>query len=155
MKTVLAFIALVAAVLVCGCTASAPSGPAASPQGVGAALTIPDLTGSWTGPMQGYDVRTGFTNYPNLTIVMTVTEQHGRVFAGNFTFTGSLTTAGSSSQSVSGFAGVIGSDNRTFSIAEEGGGYATGEVLGPDSLEMTYLQDGTEYSAAVDTFQKT
>jgi len=148
MKTILAFIALIAAVLVCGCTASAPSGSAASPQGLGAASAIPDLTGSWTGPMQGYDVRTGFTNYPNLSIVMTVTEQDGRVFAGNFTF------AENGTQSVSGFAGMIGSDNRTFSLAEEGGGYATGEILGPDSLEMTYLQDGTQYSAAVDSFRK-
>jgi hypothetical protein len=141
MKTVLALLVVIIAVLVCGCTASAPSG-------ITAASALPNLTGTWTGPMQGYVEKTGFTNYPYLTVVFAVTEQHGRLFSGHMTFTENGT------QSMSGFAGVIGRDNRTFTLAEKDGGYSSGEMVGPDEMEITYLKDGTQYSAVVDSFKR-
>jgi hypothetical protein len=148
MKTVLALLVVIIAVLVCGCTASAPSGTTASPSGITAASALPNLTGTWTGPMQGYVEKTGFTNYPYLTVVFAVTEQHGRLFSGYMTFTENGT------QSMSGFAGVIGRDNRTFTLAEKDGGYSSGEMVGPDEMEITYLKDGTQYSAVVDSFKR-
>jgi hypothetical protein len=98
--------------------------------------------------MQGYVEKTGFTNYPYLTVVFAVTEQHGRLFSGYMTFTENGT------QSMSGFAGVIGRDNRTFTLAEKDGGYSSGEMVGPDEMEITYLKDGTQYSAVVDSFKR-
>ena len=148
MKTILALLVVIIAVLVCGCTASAPSGTAASPSVITTASALPNLTGTWTGPMQGYEEKTGFTNYPDLTLVLTVTEQHGRLFSGHITFTENGT------QSMSGIAGVIGRDNRTFTFVEKDGGYSSGEMVGPDEIEITYLKDSTPYSAAVDSFKR-
>ena len=157
MKTALAILVVIIAVLVCGCTASAPSGTASSPSGIPAAAgtasattasTLPNLTGTWTGPMQGYEEKTGFTNYPDLTLVLAVTEQRGRLFSGHITFTENGTP------SVTEIAGVIGLDNRTFTFAENDGGYSSGEMVGPDAMEMTYLKDGTQYSAAANSFKR-
>lgn len=98
--------------------------------------------------MQGYDEGTGFTDYPNLTLVFAVTEQHGRLFSGHITFTENGT------QSVTEMAGVIGRDNRTFTLVEQDGGYSFGEMLGPDEMDMTYLKDGGQYSVAVNSFKR-
>jgi hypothetical protein len=109
---------------------------------------LPDLTGTWTGPMQGYDEGTGFSDYPALAVSMNVTEQRGRIFAGEFVF------RANGSETRSGFAGAIGRDNRTLSIAEKNGGYCTGEVLAADEIELVYLEDGSPYSVAIDSFRR-
>jgi hypothetical protein len=144
MKTAGLFLLLILAVLAGGCTAAAPAVPPAPET----APAIPDLTGTWTGPMVGYDQGSGFSDYPDLAVSMIVSEQHGRIFAGTFVFTAN------GSETVSGFAGAIGRDGRTFSIAEELGGYCTGEVLGADEIEMIYGEDGSPYSIAIDSFRR-
>ncbi len=145
MKTSFAFLLLIVAIIASGCTA--PAAPPAAPQASPAAA-IPNLTGTWTGPMQGYDEGTGFSDYPDLGVTMTITEQHDRIFAGNITFVtnGTGTT--------SGFAGAIGRDGRTLAIAEQAGGYCTGTVLGPDEIELVYMEDGSPYSIAIDSFRR-
>jgi hypothetical protein len=140
MKTALILMGILLAVIACGCLAAAPV-PAAPP-------AIPDLTGTWTGPMQGYDEGTGFSDYPFLAAAMIVEEQHGRIIAGRFVFSANGT------ETTTGFAGVIGRDGRTFSLAEQGGGYCTGEITGKDEIGITYLEDGSPYSAALDTFRR-
>jgi hypothetical protein len=57
-------------------------------------------------------------------------------------------------ETVSGFAGAIGRDGRTFTIAEELGGYCTGEILAADEIEMIYVEDGSPYSIAIDSFRR-
>jgi hypothetical protein len=141
MKIAFTVIALILVVLTCGCTAAAPSGTPA-------ATALPNLTGTWTGPMQGYDQGTGFSDYPNFTSTLVITEQRGRLFSGQIIFSDNGT------QSVSGIAGIIGRDNRTFTITEEFGGYSYGEVLAPDEIEVSYLDDGSPYSAAIDSFKR-
>lgn len=147
MKTAFTILLLIIAVVACGCTAASPAAPAAAPAEKTVPY-IPNLTGTWTGPMQGYDQGTGFSDYPALDVKMTVTGQKGRVFAGHMVFT----VNGTGSRS--GFAGAIGRDGRTLSITEEGGGYCTGEVVGEDEIELTYMQDGSPYSIAIDSFRR-
>ncbi len=142
MKTALTLLAVLFAVLACGCMAAAP---AASPEKPAA---IPNLTGTWTGPMQGYDEGTGFSNYPFLSMTMTVSEQHGRLFAGTIVFTMNGT------ETTSGFAGAIGRDGRTLTISEKNAGYSFGELLGPDEMELTYVHDKSPYSVAIDSFRR-
>jgi hypothetical protein len=144
MKTALTLIALFLAVLACGCMAAAP---AALPVQT-TAPAIPNLTGTWTGPMQGYDEGSGFTDYPFLTVVITIAEQHGRLFAGDILFTVNGT------EKKSGIAGAIGRDGRTLTITEKEGGYCIGEVLAPDEIELIYMQDGSPYSIAIDSFKR-
>jgi len=146
---------MVMAVLACGCTAASPVSttpvPSATPSGTlqaTVAPAIPNLTGTWTGPMQGYDESEGFTDHPFLTLVMTVSEQHGRVFSGHIVFRMNGT------ETKSGFAGVVGRDNRTLTIAQHDGGYSTGEVLAPDEIELVYMKDGSPYSISIDSFKR-
>jgi hypothetical protein len=148
MKSAFAILVIILAILSCGCTASAPAtAPVVTPAPV-TALVIPDLKGTWTGPMQGYDQSTGFSDYPSLGVKMTITEQKGRIFAGDVVFTSNGT------ESKSGFAGTIGRDGRTLTIAEEAGGYCTGTVLGADEIELIYMEDGSPYSIAIDSFRR-
>jgi hypothetical protein len=79
---------------------------------------------------------------------MVVTEQKGRIFAGRIEFTANGT------RSSTGFAGAISRDGTTFTIAEKGGGYCLGEITAPDTIEVTYMEDGSPYSIAVDTFTR-
>jgi len=148
MKTELSLLLLIIAVIACGCTAAAPAVSPAPADTPATAVVVPDLTGTWTGPMQGYDQGTGFSDYADLGVMMNITEQKGRVFAGDIVFTTNGTP------SVSGFAGVIGRDGRTLSITEQAGGYCTGEIVGEDEIELVYMEDGSPYSIAIDSFRR-
>jgi hypothetical protein len=142
MKTAFTLLVVILVVLACGCTAATPAVPPVQ------ATALPNLTGTWTGPMQGYDEREGFTDHPFLTAVMTVSEQHGRVFSGFIVF------RMNSTETKTGFAGVVGRDNRTLTIAEHDGGYCSGEVLAQDEIELIYMQDGSPYSISIDSFRR-
>ena len=144
MKTALTILLLILTVLICGCTTATP---AIKPVQT-TATALPNLTGNWTGPMKGFDEREGFTDHPYLTAVLTVSEQHGRVFSGFITFTSNNT------ESTDNIAGVIGRDNRTLTIAEREGGYCSGEVLSPNEIELIYMQDGSPYSISIDSFSR-
>jgi hypothetical protein len=144
MKTAGVLLLLIIVVLAAGCTAAPPAVPPVQET----APAIPDLTGTWTGPMQGFDQGSGFSGYPDLAVLMIVSEQQGRIFAGTFVFRTNGT------ETVSGFAGAIGRDGRTFVIAEELGGYCTGEVLAANEIEMIYVEDGSPYSIAIDSFRR-
>jgi hypothetical protein len=144
MKTAFPLLILILAVLSSGCMTATPAVPPVQTP----VTTLPNLTGNWTGPMQGYDEREGFTDHPFLTAVMTISEQHGRVFSGFITFRSNNT------ESIDEFAGVIGRDNRTLTIAERGGGYCTGEVLSSDEIELIYMQDGSPYSISIDSYKR-
>lgn len=144
MKIACTIVVLLLAILTCGCTTTAPAVPAPAET----TAVIPDLTGTWTGPSTGYDEGTGFTDYHDLGIKMIVTEQKDRIFAGRILFTANGT------ESATGFAGAISRDGKTFAMSEQAGGYCFGEITGPDAVEITYLEDGSPYSASVDFFTR-
>jgi len=151
MKLALTAIVLVLAVLASGCTSAAPSSQtpaAATPAAVSLTppATTPDLAGTWTGTMLGYEEGTGFTDYNNLTITMVVTEQKGRLFAGHLTF-------GNQTETLA-IAGVISRDGRTFALVENVNGYTTGEFTGTDTIELTHVDDADPYSVALDTLKR-
>jgi hypothetical protein len=150
MKISLTILVVILAVLACGCTATTPEVPASpvTPD-TKTMQAIPDLTGNWTGPLKGYDERTGFTNFPNMTMSLTVTEQHDRLFTGYLTF---VYTGGEKSSTD--VAGAIGRDGRTLTIVEKDSGYSFGTILSDDEIELTYVTDATPYSIAVDSFRR-
>ena len=39
-------------------------------------------------------------------------------------------------------------------MTEKGGGYCFGDVLGQDEIELTYMQDGSPYSIAIDSLKR-
>jgi hypothetical protein len=102
----------------------------------------PDLTGTWTGTLPGYEEGVGFTDYNNLTITMVVTEQKGRLFSGHLTFGNRTETPA--------MAGVISRDGRTFVLVENVNAYTTGEIIGGDTLEPTHVDDTEPCSVALD-----
>ncbi len=140
MKNAFAILLILIAVLAAGCTAAQQTVPAEP--------VIPGLVGTWTGPSTGYDQATGFTDYRDLGITMVITEQNGRIFSGHILYIANGT------ESSTGIAGAISRDGKKFSMSEQSGGYAFGEILGPDAFEITYLEDGKSYSAAVDSFTR-
>jgi len=139
MKTAFTLLLTTFLILACGCTSAAT--PATTP-------ALPDLRGTWTGPMQGYDEGIGFSEYPFLTMDMVIEEQHGRLFSGHMLFNANGT------KWTTEIAGAIGRDNRTLSMVEKDGGYCFGEVLAEDEIDLTYVQDGPEYSIAVDYLKR-
>jgi hypothetical protein len=150
MKTVLTIL-LVLALLACGCTSTAPS-PAATaatttPAPVAPSVpATPNLTGTWTGTMLGYEEGTGFTDYNRLPITMVVTEQKERLFVGHLKF-------GNRTETLA-IAGVISRDGRTFALVENVNGYTTGELTGTDTIELTHVDDSDPYSVALDTLKR-
>ncbi len=150
MKIAFTLLLVTLAVLACGCMATAPAVPATpATTGTTTVTVIPDLTGNWTGPMKGYDEGTGFTDYSNMTINLTVTEQRDRIFSGNLVFTYTSGEEGSVD-----IAGVIGRDGRTLTMVERGAGYCFGTILSNDEIELTYVHDATPFSIAVDSFKR-
>jgi len=155
MKTALTLIIIVLAVLACGCTATAPSSQT-TPEPILSStppvpakpvvVATPDLTGTWTGTMLGYEEGVGFTDYDKLAITMVVTEQKGRLFSGHLKF-------GNRTETIA-MAGVLGRDGRTFALVENVNGYTTGEIIGGDTMELTHVDDAEPYSVALDTLKK-
>lgn len=139
MKTGLILTLFLLCILACGCMAGTPA----------AATALPDLTGTWTGPMKDYDEYAGFTDYPNFTVELHITEQQGRLFTGTIVF--ALENGNVSS---TGIAGAISEDGRTSSLVEKEWGYCSGRIVAKDAIEITYLNDHTPYSAAIDTFRR-
>jgi len=103
---------------------------------------IPNLIGNWTGSFQGYDKHADYMDVNKTgNLYMTISDQRGRAFTGNFSLNFSLPQTGLV-QMTEGFSGVIGSDNKTLYIAEYDKGYDIGTVLSNDSIEAIYIEDG-------------
>lgn len=143
MKSAVVSLVLVLAVLSCGCaTTGVPGAVPAS------AASVPDLRGTWTGTMLGYDEGSGFSDYGGATFTMNVSGQQGRLFAGELRFTINGTPYSLP------VAGVIGRDNRSFTLTEQDSGYSSGTILSENELELQYLHDRQPISAAIDTLRR-
>jgi len=110
------------------------------------AAQVPDLLGNWTAKWSSYDNEIGFSNSTaNESLILAVSEQEERIFAGNITYEVDNQTKGSH-----GFAGAIGLDGKTLHIAEFDGGYCQGTMISSDEMELIYLVDGENGAAAID-----
>ncbi|HWQ19068.1 MAG TPA: hypothetical protein VN455_04765 [Methanotrichaceae archaeon] len=115
------------------------------------AAEVPNLIGNWTGSWSGYDLGMGYSNSTeNDTFAIAITEQNGRIFSGNMSYSQANGTLESEA-----IAGVIGADNKSIYTAESGKGYVTGTIVSADELELIYLADGKEMSAGVDRLYRT
>jgi len=147
--TLTILIVIILAVLACGCTTiTPPTTQSAALPPVSHNTAIPNITGTWTGPMQGYEQNTGFSDYNNQTMTMIVTGQQGRIFSGHYIWASNGTVV------TEGFAGVIGADGRTLSTAEEDEGYSSGIMLSGNEIELTWHHAGAQYGVAIDSLTK-
>ncbi len=144
-KTVLCAIILIIAVLICGCTTTSQQTT------VAAAPETPDLVGNWSGTMVGYEYGVGYTNFSDYTITMIVTEQHDRIFSGEFTFTNET---GYHVWDDSPFAAVIGRDDTTFTMVELDGGYTSGTIIAPDEIELIYTDANDPFNIAINALKR-
>ncbi|HWQ66396.1 MAG TPA: hypothetical protein VN372_05955 [Methanospirillum sp.] len=111
----------------------------------------PDLVGNWTGTSVGHDRTEGYDGPSSWDFILSISEQKGRVFNGTISFTHKADKTKNGSV---GFSGVIGSDMKSLYMAEYLDGFNVGQIMGPDTLEILYLESGEEASAAIDTFTR-
>jgi hypothetical protein len=147
MKIALTILVIVLAVLACGCTSTAPATPAAEPAAVTPAVTpaapaaTPDLVGTWSGSSYGHINAKGWVDAgaPSFEI----TDQRGLAFTGTKQYTdldGVTRTEA--------FSGVITKHGEIF-IAEKDTGVIIGDLVGPDTMELAYIDDGDKAKALV------
>jgi len=105
--------------------------------------------GVWAGSGPGYNEKVGYTEGGAYgTVTFNITEQNGRVFAGDLTYQLNGTDV------VEGFAGAIGSDDKSLYIVEFISGYDAGTVISEDEIELIYLQDGEPAEVFIQTFSR-
>jgi hypothetical protein len=111
---------------------------------------LPELVGNWTGSGAGYIEGVGYweTSNPSA-IAMIIEEQRGRLFTGRMIF-----NIDDGKPRVEGFSGAIALDNETLHIAEYDRGYDIGTMISPDEMELIYLEDGGNLTAAIDHFHR-
>jgi len=134
---------LIAVVLTCGCTTTAPQQSGTTTAGT------PDLVGNWSGTWKDYTEGTGYADGVGYSMTMSVTEQQDRIFSGVLYF-----FSPDGSTSVYTFAGVIGPDGTTLTMVEENGGYCYGTYSAPDAIELIYANDAAPYNIAIDSLKK-
>ncbi len=128
---------IVLAVLACGCTTTAPqTTPAVTPDAIPA---IPDLTGIWAGTLAGHTEVDGFHQLGNP--LFNITEQRGQAFTGKKKYTRPNGTV-----DYENISGIISSDGKVFMVDHESG-IASGEMMGPDTMELRFLDDGENAKA--------
>ncbi len=112
---------------------------------------VPDLLGNWTGLGDGRYAEDDGSYIPveNWSINVTIGEQKDRLFSGNMTY-----KLGNGTEVVEGFAGAIGSDNKTLYFAENIKGYDIGSIISDDEIELIYLQDGKDGEIEIDRLHR-
>jgi hypothetical protein len=133
---------LLCAVLIAGCTNPGTTTPAAGTN------KTPSMIGNWSGTSAGYVTGIGLYDFANDTMVMQITKQQGRIFAGEFVYTNGSRTITSE------LGGVLNLDGTTFTIAEAHGGYSYGTITGPNACELVFIRDGEELEAAIDLLKR-
>jgi hypothetical protein len=109
---------------------------------------VPDLVGNWTASGNGYIAGQGFQKLPEDSLIFSIVEQNGRLFAGNVTYTENETKI------VVDFAGAIGLDNKALYRVEFNEGYSIGTIISEDEIEMIYLQDGETGRVFIDKLHR-
>ena len=153
MKIVYTILVIILAVLASGCTAPSSASPAEPVPASGSVTTpansaeIPSLVGTWTGSAAGHVNRIGFRNEG--APVYNITEQNGRAFAGYTEY--SHYSGGD--RKIEEFSGVINMRNEIV-MAQNEAGFTIGDLLGPDTIELAYAEDGDDAKAFLITLTR-
>jgi hypothetical protein len=137
MKIACTLVVIVLAVLTCGCTTAPQTTPAGTSNVATPAIT--NLTGIWTGTAVGHTEVDGFreTGMPRFNI----TEQRGSAFAGKKEY-----TLADGKVRYENLSGIITADGQV-SIVDHESGVTSGEMTGPDAMELRFLDDGENAKA--------
>lgn len=141
---------VIGAVWMSGCTTTAPvpspqSTPATTPA-VTTTITIPDVTGLWTGMTYGHSQTEGFRQHDRSRY--NISEQAGYAFSGSKEY-----TRGDGKIYYENFSGVV-SNSGEISLADNPRGYNFGKLTGPDTMELQYIEDGSEAKAYISLFTR-
>lgn len=153
MKSLPGILLLILALLASGCTASVPPTPATTTPAPIAATSavsgadIPNLVGVWTGSAVGHINNYGFRSEGEP--VYNITEQKGRAFAGYIEYSHYMGENRKNEE----FSGVINVRNEIF-IAQKEAGFTIGDLLGPDTLELGYVEEGDDAKAFLITLNR-
>lgn len=153
MKSILGILLLVLALLAAGCTASVPPTPTTTTPAPIAATSaasgadIPNLVGVWSGSGVGHINNYGFRSEGEP--VYNITEQKGRAFAGYIEYSHYKGESRKNEE----FSGIINVRNEIY-IAQKEVGFTFGDLLGPDTLELGYVEDGDDAKAFLITLTR-
>ena len=147
MKIALTIIVIVLFVLSSGCTTPAPATPALSPGTTPAApSTVPDLVGTWSGTSVGHVNAKGWVDAGSPSF--DISDQKGLAFTGTKTY---ATLDGT--KKTENISGVITRKGEIY-IAELESGIIMGDLVGPDTMELVYVEDGTNAKAFLYTLTR-
>ena len=97
---------------------------------------VPDFIGTWSGSAVADHEERGIIEGPDNSIIMNVTEQNDRIFSGEIQILNKDGTYRSEK-----FAGIIELGGTEFKIIEFDKGFSLGDILGPDEIELIYLEN--------------
>ena len=137
---------LVTVTCIAGCTSPAPAAapaPAApvAPPTAATSTAIPALTGIWTGTYVGHTRLEGFVD--DIPTRYNITAQKGRAFTGQKEY-----TRMDGKSYTEGFSGIVTGNNEIF-MGDHGTGYIEGRQTGTDSMELYYIDEGSDAKAFI------
>ena len=139
------FVALITMIVVsAGCTETPSASPITAAEtpspDVTATPSIPNIVGVWKVTMIGHTAEEGFRE--SKTSCYNITEQKGQSFTGYKVY---IRPDGTKDQE--NLSGVISSDKKTIYIAEHHDGSTSGQIMGPDEIELSYIEYGEKAKA--------
>ena len=150
MKTVLTILLVILAVLVSGCTTTAPvTTPLAAtptPLSVSTNAVIPDMTGLWIGTGTGYTTTDDFYYYPKT--IFNISKQKGQVFVGRKEYPRS-----DGKTYYENFSGIVTMNGEVYE-ADSIGGIGLGRLTSPNTMELNYLEEGFDTKAIILTLSR-
>ncbi|MCK9580394.1 MAG: hypothetical protein M0Q92_08075 [Methanoregula sp.] len=141
MKTIVIILLIAISVLACGCTSTAPATVAPVTTATVSDTGTPDLVGLWTGTTTGHINAKGFRDAGSPEF--NITEQKGIAFTGYKEYPDM-----DGKMYYEEFSGVINKRGEIF-IAEKEYGVIIGDLIGPDTLELSYVEDGDDAKAFI------
>ena len=152
MKISVILFLLILCVAACGCVVPTPAAippavsPTVTPSTGTSNVSIPDITGRWSGQTIGHVQGSGFFSHD--AGIYTITGQQGYAFAGYKEY---LKPDGNTYYE--NFSGAMTPDGDLI-FADSVIGYSLGRLTGPDSMELLYGEDGPGARAFIQFFTR-
>ena len=104
----------------------------------------PDMVGTWTGSGIAHHEERGIVEGPDDSIIMNISEQKGRVFYGDIQILNKDGTYRSEK-----LAGIVELSGTEFVILEHDQGISFGDIIGPDEIEIIYIENAEGDEAGI------